>query len=104
MHRAGTGRGSGSSSPARPARLRRQKSRQAAERRPFFSSYVPGPLDRGMLQQELLVDLEPEPGFLERPDVAVAVDFVRLRAQLVAKLVLLRDVAFEVTAVVDRGE
>src|SRR5262245_53406680 len=67
-------------------------------------SYVPGPLDRWMLGQELLIDLQPESRLLERPDVAVLVDLSRIVHQIVAEAVRFRDVAFEIAAVVDRRQ
>ena len=57
-----------------------------------------------MLQKKFFVHLEPEPGLVERPDIAVAVDRAGILHQLVAKLVRLRNVALEVAAVVDGGE
>src|SRR5262245_26584093 len=104
MRRAGTERCSGSSSKAKPATVRRPRNQGGRAQEGLSSSDIPGSLDRGMLQQEFLVHLEPEPGFLERPDVAIAVDLVRLRAQFIPELVRSRHVAFKVAAVVDRGE
>src|SRR5689334_14661475 len=67
-------------------------------------SYVSGPFDRWMLHEKLLVHLQPKPRLVQRPDIAVLVDGAGVGDEIVAELVSLGNVGFEVAAIVDRRE
>src|SRR6187401_1960289 len=65
---------------------------------------VTGPFDRWMLHEEVLVHLDADARCFERPYVAVLVDRVGRTRQLIAEQIVLRHIALEVSAVVDRAE
>src|SRR5882762_3467976 len=64
---------------------------------------VSRPFDRRMRGEKSFVHLDADAGRFERPHIAVPVDRVRRRSQFVAEQVVLRYVALEISAIVDRA-